>query len=57
MGRRKVQIGEYQVMLNVSNVMKHGLAALAALFITGTLMVNGLAYTPEQVNSVAGILA
>ncbi|GEM_PF-3934799 len=44
-------------MLNVSNVMKHGLAALAALFITGTLMVNGLAYTPEQVNSVAGILA
>ncbi|HWK40555.1 MAG TPA: hypothetical protein VNR60_01365 [Croceibacterium sp.] len=45
------------MMLNVSNVMKHGLAALAALFITGTLLANGLAHTPAQVHSVAGILA
>lgn len=44
-------------MLNVSGFMKHALAALAAVFITGTLMVNGLAHTPAQVHSVAGILA
>jgi hypothetical protein len=44
-------------MANVSNFTKHALAALAALFITGTLMVNGLAQTQPEVHSIAGILA
>ena len=48
--------GECKVS-NVSNLMKHVLAALAAMFITGTLMVNGLAQTQPEVHSVAGILA
>jgi hypothetical protein len=52
----RVQSGEFE-MLNVSHFMKHALAALAAVFITGTLMVHSLAQTPEQIHSVAGILA
>lgn len=44
-------------MANVSNFTKHALAALAALFITGMLMVNGLAQTQPEVHSIAGILA
>lgn len=44
-------------MSNVSNLMKHALAAVAALFITSTLLVNGLAQTQPEVHSVAGILA
>jgi hypothetical protein len=56
MGRRVSAKGECKVS-NVSNLMKHALAALAAMFITGTLMINGLAQSQPEVHSVAGILA
>jgi hypothetical protein len=55
-GRRMSSMGK-KMMLNVSSFAKHALAALAALFITGTLMVNGLAQTQPEVHSIAGILA
>lgn len=44
-------------MSNVSYFMRHALAAVAAVLITGTLMVNGLAQSAPEVSSVAGILA
>jgi len=44
-------------MTNVSHLMKHALAALAAVFITGTLMVHGLAQSPTEVRAATGILA
>ena len=36
---------------------KHFMAAVAAVFITGLLMVNSLAVSANEVTSVAGILA
>jgi len=56
MGRRMSSTGSTK-MSNTSTFMKHALAAVAALFITGTLMVNGLAQTQPEVHSIAGILA
>ncbi|MEO6389015.1 MAG: hypothetical protein ABIT16_03705 [Croceibacterium sp.] len=44
-------------MTNVSYFMRHALAVVGALFISGTLLVNGLAVSAAQVHSVAGILA
>ena len=36
---------------------KHFMAAVAAVFISGLLMVNSLAVSANEVSSVAGILA
>ena len=36
---------------------KHFMAAVAAVFISGLLMVNSLAVSANEVHSVAGILA
>ena len=36
---------------------KHFMAAVAAVFITGLLMVNSLAVSATEIHSVAGILA
>jgi hypothetical protein len=36
---------------------KHVMAGLAAVFVSGLLMVNSLAVSAHEVNSVAGILA
>jgi hypothetical protein len=36
---------------------KHFMAAVAAVFISGLLMVNSLAVSANEVTSVAGILA
>ncbi|HYD26018.1 MAG TPA: hypothetical protein VEB68_14625 [Croceibacterium sp.] len=36
---------------------KHFMAAVAAVFVSGLLMVNSLAVSAHEVNSVAGILA
>ena len=44
-------------MINFSYYAKHVMAAAAALFISGTLMVNSLAVSATEVHSVAGILA
>ncbi len=44
-------------MSGFSNVAKHVMAGLAAVFVSGLLMVNSLAVSAHEVNSVAGILA
>jgi hypothetical protein len=44
-------------MSGFSHYARHAMAAVAALFISGALMVNSLAVSAEQVHSVAGILA
>ena len=56
MTRRMRQIGEFE-MSKISYYMRHVMAAAAALFISGTLMVNSLAVSAHEVHSVAGILA
>ena len=43
--------------MNVSNYARHFLAAVAAVFVSGLLMVNSLAVSAHEVHSVAGILA
>ena len=44
-------------MSNLSFYAKHAMAALAAVFVSGLLMVNSLAVSAHEVHSVAGILA
>jgi hypothetical protein len=44
-------------MTNVSLFARHALAAVAAVAISGLLLVNSLAVTANEVHSVAGILA
>ena len=44
-------------MSNLSFYAKHLMAAVAAVFVSGLLMVNGLAVSAHEVNSIAGILA
>ena len=44
-------------MSNFSNYARHILTGFAAVFISGLLMVNGLAVSAHEVSSVAGILA
>ncbi|MEO6042021.1 MAG: hypothetical protein ABIP41_08980 [Croceibacterium sp.] len=44
-------------MYGFSNFARHALAAVAAVFISGMLMVNSLAVSAQEVHSVAGILA
>ena len=44
-------------MSGLSHYAKHLLAGAAAVFVSGLLMVNSLAVSAQQVNSVAGILA
>ena len=41
----------------MSNVMRHVAAAFTALVVSGFLMVNSLAVSAQEVNSVVGILA
>lgn len=48
--------GEYE-MSGFSHYARHAMAAVAAVFISGALLVNILAVSAEQVHSVAGILA
>lgn len=49
-------IGEFE-MSGFSYYMRHALAALGAVVISGVLMVNSLAVSAEEVHSVMGILA
>ena len=44
-------------MSNFSYYAKHVMAALAAVFVSGLLMVNSLAVSAHEVSSIAGILA
>lgn len=44
-------------MSDLSHYVRHSLAALGAVFISGLLMVNSLAVSAHEVSSVAGILA
>ena len=44
-------------MTGFSNYVRHLMAALGALVISGTLLVNTLAVSAQEVTSVAGILA
>ena len=44
-------------MSGFSNFARHALAAVSAIFISGLLMVNSLAVSAHEVQSVAGILA
>jgi hypothetical protein len=44
-------------MSGFSHYARHAMAAVAAVFISGALLVNILAVSAEQVHSVAGILA
>ena len=44
-------------MQNFSFYAKHAMAGLAAVFISGLLLVNSLAVSAHEVHSVAGILA
>ena len=44
-------------MSNFSYYLRHAMAAVAAVFVSGLLMVNGLAVSAHEVSSVAGILA
>jgi hypothetical protein len=44
-------------MSNFSFYAKHVMAGLAAVFVSGLLMVNSLAVSAHEINSVAGILA
>ena len=43
--------------MNVSYYARHFMAAIAAVFVSGLLMVNSLAVSAHEVSSVAGILA
>jgi len=43
--------------MNVSHYARHIMAAVAAVFVSGLLMVNSLAVSAHEVHSVAGILA
>ena len=43
--------------MNVSYYARHLMAAVAAVFVSGLLMVNSLAVSATEVSSVAGILA
>ncbi len=44
-------------MSGFSHFVRHALAAVSAVFITGLLMVNSLAVSAQEVHSVTGILA
>jgi hypothetical protein len=44
-------------MSNFSHYLRHVMAGVAAVFVSGLLMVNGLAVSAHEVSSVAGILA
>ena len=44
-------------MSGFSNFARHAMAAIGAVFISGLLMVNSLAVSAQEVQSVAGILA
>jgi len=44
-------------MSKFSHYAQHVMAGLAAVFVSGLLMVNSLAVSAHEVNSVAGILA
>lgn len=44
-------------MSRFSEIAKHVAAGVAAVFVSGLLMVNSLAVSAHEVNSVAGILA
>ena len=44
-------------MSGFSHYLKHVMAAVAAVFVSGLLMVNSLAVSAHEVSSVAGILA
>ena len=44
-------------MSGFSNLMRHALAAMAAIVISTTLLANTLAVNSAEVHSVAGILA
>ena len=44
-------------MSNFSYYAKHVMAGLAAMFVSGLLMVNSLAVSAHEVSSIAGILA
>lgn len=44
-------------MSGFSHFARHAVAAVSAIFISGLLMVNSLAVSAHEVNSVAGILA
>jgi len=46
-------LGDFEM----SYYAKHFMAAVAAVFITGLLMVNSLAVSATEVHSVVGILA
>ena len=41
----------------MQNVFRHVMAGVAAVFVSGLLLVNSLAVSAHEVNSVAGILA
>ncbi len=41
----------------MSSYLRNAMAAVAAVFISGLLMVNSLAVSAHEVHSVAGILA
>jgi hypothetical protein len=51
-----MQIRGFQ-MSNFSNYLRHAVAAVAAVFVSGLLMVNSLAVSANEVSSVVGILA
>jgi hypothetical protein len=51
-----LQRGEFE-MSNFSFYAKHLMAGVAAVFVSGLLMVNSLAVSATEVHSVAGILA
>jgi hypothetical protein len=44
-------------MSNFSQLAKHVMAGVAAVFVSGLLFVNSLAVSAHEVSSVAGILA
>jgi hypothetical protein len=50
------ELGEFE-MSNFSFYMKHLLAGVAAVFVSGLLMVNSLAVSAQETSSVMGILA
>ena len=44
-------------MSRFSELAKHVMAGVAAIVVSGLLMVNSLAVSAHEVNSIAGILA
>jgi hypothetical protein len=44
-------------MIKLSVLAKHVMAGVAAVFVSGLLMVNSLAVSAHEIHSVAGILA